>query len=474
MTPLQVQQFGALYLPLAAAMLLGLWRKASGTGSGGRRLFPGVLLSLLWTLPTLLIVQRLNQTAGWWTFPAPQGAFRGMPLALYAGWAILWGALPPLAFPRLAVPAQAAVMVMLDLILMPACPALVTLGPRWLVGESVAVLVVLAPALLLARWTQRNTCLPQRVALQVVLAAMLFLFLIPEITFALQPSPNVGLWSIYASGHSPRHAPIHPSGHESGGGWSPLFAMPGWQRQIALQLIFVLALPGLSAVQEFASRGRGTPIPYDPPQRLVTSGIYRYVANPMQLSCSLVMFAWAALLRNPWLGLAAAVSLLYSAGLAAWDEGQDLGARFGKSWRDYRAVVGNWLPRWRPYHAGPSARLYVDLSCGPCSEIRRWLTLRRPEGLEIADACLLPYGSIRRIRYDPGDGIDSEQGIRALGRALEHLHLGWALAGAALRLPGVRQVIQLVMDASGFGPRPAGQACTVSRGVRQTAGPVGR
>jgi hypothetical protein len=32
-------------------------------------------------------------------------------------------------------------------------------------------------------------------------------------------------------------------------------------------------------------------------------------------------------------------------------------------------------------------------------------------------------------------------------------HLGWALAGAALRLPGVWQSVQLLMDASGLGPR---------------------
>jgi hypothetical protein len=45
------------------------------------------------------------------------------------------------------------------------------------------------------------------------------------------------------------------------------------------------------------------------------------------------------------------------------------------------------------------------------------------------------------------------EGVRALGRALEHLHLGWAFAGAVLRLPLVWQSVQLVMDASGLGPR---------------------
>jgi protein-S-isoprenylcysteine O-methyltransferase Ste14 len=99
------------------------------------------------------------------------------------------------------------------------------------------------------------------------------LLLIPEIAFALRPRR----------------------------GWAPLLAAPEWAKQVALQVVLLLALPGVSAVLEFAERGGGTPIPFDPPVRLVTSGVYRYVANPMQLSCTLVLLAWAVVLRNLWL-----------------------------------------------------------------------------------------------------------------------------------------------------------------------------
>ena len=74
--------------------------------------------------------------------------------------------------------------------------------------------------------------------------------------------------------------------------------MPGWQLQLAIQCVFLIAVPGISAAFEFAERGGGTPIPFDPPRRLVTSGIYRYCANPMQVSCTVVMFVWALLLAN--------------------------------------------------------------------------------------------------------------------------------------------------------------------------------
>jgi hypothetical protein len=74
-------------------------------------------------------------------------------------------------------------------------------------------------------------------------------------------------------------------------------------------------------------------------------------------------------------------------------------------------------------------------------------------GLEIVDAESLPAGSIERMRYVPRDGGGGAEGVRALGCALEHTNLSWALAGIALRMPIIWQSVQLVMDASGLGPR---------------------
>jgi len=55
-------------------------------------------------------------------------------------------------------------------------------------------------------------------------------------------------------------------------------------------VIVISEMPGISPkVLEFARRGGGTPYPWDPPDRLVTSGPYAYVRNPMQLSTTLIM-----------------------------------------------------------------------------------------------------------------------------------------------------------------------------------------
>jgi len=421
-----------VYLPLSAAVIA---RVAHGPK---RRQFAACLLSILWAFPALLAVQVANTRAGWWSFPPGATGICRMPIECLVGWAVLWGLVPQLAFLRLGLGWVAGIMMGADLVFMPVCGAVVRLGPHWLAGEGAAVVLVLLPALWIARRTCDNTHLRARAAMQVATSGMLFLFLLPEIVFALRPAR----------------------------GWAPLLEEASWCRQIGIQLLLLLAVPGISAVMEFAERGRGTPIPYDPPQRLVTSGMYRYCANPMQMSCALAMLLWAAMLRNEWLVAAAFMSAIYSAGVARWDEGQDLARRFGDAWRDYRRAVRDWQVRWRPFHAGADARIYIAVSCGPCSEIRRWIEARNPIGLQIVDAETLPDGSIRRMRYDPADGSVEVEGVRAMGRALEHLHFGWAFAGAMLRFPGVWQFVQLVMDASGLGPRELAPA--VCEGRRQT------
>jgi protein-S-isoprenylcysteine O-methyltransferase Ste14 len=416
-------RIAALYLPLTTAVLAAL------LGFRRQRMFAACLLSLLWTFPALLLLQRINLTTDWWSFRRIHPAFLGMPLEFYLGWTILWGVVPPLTFRRLNLPVVIVLMGALDLWLMPLSAPLLTLHEHWLRGEASALALVLAPAFCIARWTVEDTHLALRALLQIVISGLLFLFFLPEITFALRPIANAS--SV----------------------WQPVLLIRSLPRQIAIQLMLLLAVPGISAVIEFVQCGRGTPIPYDPPQRIVTSGIYRYCANPMQLSCSIVMLLWACLLRSPWLVLAALLSTLYSVGIAHWDEDIDLTARFGECWRQYRAAVPAWRLKWRPYHSGPPARLYIARNCGPCSDIRRWIEQRRPVGLELIDAETLPEGSIDRLRYEPVDGTPSAEGIVAFARVLEHINFAWAYCGITLRLPILHQSFQLLMDASGLGPR---------------------
>jgi protein-S-isoprenylcysteine O-methyltransferase Ste14 len=420
-----IRAFG-LYLPTMAAAALA-WKKVRT-----HRQIAALLAGTCWTLCSLLLLQILNQQFAWWRFHAVGGLLRGMPVDLYLGWTLLWGVLPTLVFPRANIWMVLGIFLALDLAMMPACAPVVELGSAWLIGEAAGLVLVLLPAALFARWSLNSTQLMYRSLLWAMTASSLLLFFVPEIFFAI-------------------------SGH---GSWQAFLNTPAALRNMELQTIFVLAAPAFSAVQEFARRGEGTPIPYDPPLRLVTSGLYRYLANPMQTSGVMVFTAWAWLLKNPWLIMGGITIVIYCVGLAAWHEGQDMNERLGEPWRRYRANVGNWIPRWQPWH-DPEAtlpRLYIAEGCGQCSQVRRWLEARHPIGMEIVAAEDHPTRNLYRITYDPMDydPMDESQpdeGVAAFARGLEHLSLGWAFAGAVLRFPLIRPLIQVLLDASGLGPQ---------------------
>jgi protein-S-isoprenylcysteine O-methyltransferase Ste14 len=316
-------------------------------------------------------------------------------------------------------------MLVLDLIAMPQLAPALRLGPTWLAGEVIAIALCLIPAQLFYRWTRDDTHLPARAVLLCASFSAIMLGILPTVILA-----------------------------HTGGDWSALAARPAWIVSLALQLLAIPAALGASAVQEFVIRGGGTPVPFDATKRLVTSGAYAYVSNPMQLANSVILLGLGALLASWWLAAAGVMSVIYSAGLAAWDEQRDLGARFGEPWRAYRGAVRAWIPRWRPYATpGRRAVLYVSADCTKCRAIARWFSWRHPVALEIIPAESHPSRDLTRITYDPGDGTRDEQGVAAVARALEHINLAWAMTGMIARLPVVNFVIQAFVDASGGGPQ---------------------
>src|SRR6266851_10174559 len=59
-----------------------------------------------------------------------------------------------------------------------------------------------------------------------------------------------------------------------------------------------IALYFACAFWGFALRGKGTPLPLDPPKKLVVEGPYRIVRNPLYWSVALVLLGEAAVLHS--------------------------------------------------------------------------------------------------------------------------------------------------------------------------------
>jgi protein-S-isoprenylcysteine O-methyltransferase Ste14 len=101
----------------------------------------------------------------------------------------------------------------------------------------------------------------------------------------------------------------------------------------------------LWCVWMFAVVGGGTPGPWDAPRRVVATGPYRWVRNPIYLAALLVVLGEAWLfLSVPLLVYAGAVVILFHLFVISYEE-RTLHRRFGEAYLEYRRRVPRWLPR---------------------------------------------------------------------------------------------------------------------------------
>ena len=123
---------------------------------------------------------------------------------------------------------------------------------------------------------------------------------------------------------------------------------------LAVAMFFACTALNISAGFGLAVRGEGTPLPMAAPRRLVLSGPYRYLRNPMA-----VAGIGQGLAVGLWFG--SWVVLVYAlAGAILWHfairpaEEDDLLARFGDAYAQYRSTVPLWRPRFPGYEPPPA------------------------------------------------------------------------------------------------------------------------
>jgi protein-S-isoprenylcysteine O-methyltransferase Ste14 len=142
-------------------------------------------------------------------------------------------------------------------------------------------------------------------------------------------------------------------------GWIPR-AISGWRfeppffglhaTRVVGSVFIAAGTAGLVACfVRFALQGLGTPAPVAPPTRLVVTGLYRHVRNPMYVAVIAVVIGEALLLGSrALLWYAAIVWVFFHAWVLVYEE-PSLRRRFGESYREYCANVGRWIPRLTPW-----------------------------------------------------------------------------------------------------------------------------
>jgi protein-S-isoprenylcysteine O-methyltransferase Ste14 len=119
----------------------------------------------------------------------------------------------------------------------------------------------------------------------------------------------------------------------------------------ATPLLLAGATVYLWCLWDFATAGRGTPAPIDPPTRLVVRGLYRYVRNPMYVGVLTAIVGWLVAFRSPAvLAYALGVACIVGAFVRFFEEPQ-LRRRFGEAYVEYCRHVPRWRPRFRPRSA---------------------------------------------------------------------------------------------------------------------------
>lgn len=117
-------------------------------------------------------------------------------------------------------------------------------------------------------------------------------------------------------------------------------------------MLIIAGVPGIVvSFVRFALEGFGTPAPIAPTRKLVVTGLYRYVRNPMYIAVVAVIFGQALLLgdaRVIWYG--ALFWLACHVFVLVYEE-PTLKRTFGGEYESFRANVPRWIPRSTPWHA---------------------------------------------------------------------------------------------------------------------------
>lgn len=134
----------------------------------------------------------------------------------------------------------------------------------------------------------------------------------------------------------------------------PLIIMKGFGAQIptmleankiGITLFIMFSLVGLYSAVEMVRKGKGTPLPLDQTSRLVKTGPYAIIRNPMA-------FAGIGQGLSLTLLLSSIHVLLYTIlGAALWQfvvrpiEENDMSKRFGVEYEEYKNQVSLWIPK---------------------------------------------------------------------------------------------------------------------------------
>jgi protein-S-isoprenylcysteine O-methyltransferase Ste14 len=135
-----------------------------------------------------------------------------------------------------------------------------------------------------------------------------------------------------------------------GGVWAPwsILTRYGDTTPVAWEAVPVIAAGAALyawCVWNFAAVGNGTPGLWDAPSRVVATGPYRWVRNPIYIGALLVVLGESWLFLSPPLLVYAGAMAVFCHLFVTGYEERTLSRRFGRAYLEYRRTVPRWIPR---------------------------------------------------------------------------------------------------------------------------------
>ena len=133
--------------------------------------------------------------------------------------------------------------------------------------------------------------------------------------------------------------------------WGPLPPADGPDslRWSGLILIVAGVVVVLEAFARFAWDGLGTPAPIAPPTKLVVTGFFRRVRNPIYVALLIILLGEALLFGDERVAEWGVVFWLFTFAWVVIVEEPGLRQQFGEEYRTYCKNVPRWVPRIMPY-----------------------------------------------------------------------------------------------------------------------------
>ena len=128
-----------------------------------------------------------------------------------------------------------------------------------------------------------------------------------------------------------------------------------WRFLIGIFCFLAGVLLAVCTIRLFHKLGNGTPAPWDPASKLIVTGPYAYVRNPMITGVVLILAGEALMLYSLVIGVWTVLFLVINMFYFPLSEEPGLRKRFGKQYEDYCNNVPRYIPRltpWKPLANG--------------------------------------------------------------------------------------------------------------------------